>query len=161
MCERKGGLCAPLSQAGRLAGLSQLQRGQEGGGCQGPRRPCLRCPVPCREKLVQVSVELLSTAAAEKALVAVTLQLLAVLLARYEWRVPFATEGGVRAVLTCMQQHGCSALVQQAGLAVSECPGHGGAGGAARAARAGWRGRCPCAALVLAGPEGAGGSCGR
>ncbi|KAL9864629.1 LOW QUALITY PROTEIN: cullin-9-like [Geothlypis trichas] len=70
-----------------------------------------------REKLVQVSVELLSTAAAEKALVAVTLQLLAVLLARYEWRVPFATEGGVRAVLTCMQQHGCSALVQQAGLA--------------------------------------------
>ncbi|XP_077638048.1 cullin-9 [Lonchura striata] len=69
------------------------------------------------EKLVQVSVELLSTEVAEKALVAVTLRLLAVLLARYEWRVPFATEGGVRAVLACMQQHGCSALVQQAGLA--------------------------------------------
>ncbi|XP_071277556.1 cullin-9 [Agelaius tricolor] len=69
------------------------------------------------EKLVQVSVELLSAEAAEKALVAVTLRLLAVLLARYEWRVPFATEGGVRAVLARMQQHGCSALVQQAGLA--------------------------------------------
>ncbi|CAN8202891.1 unnamed protein product [Coccothraustes coccothraustes] len=69
------------------------------------------------EKLVQVSVELLSTEVEEKALVAVTLRLLAVLLARYEWRVPFATEGGVRAVLACMQQHGCSALVQQAGLA--------------------------------------------
>nr|XP_030124795.3 cullin-9 isoform X2 [Taeniopygia guttata] len=69
------------------------------------------------EKLVQVSVQLLSTEGAEKALVAVTLRLLAVLLARYEWRVPFATEGGVRAVLACMQQHGCSALVQQAGLA--------------------------------------------
>lgn len=79
-----------------------------------------------REKLVQVSVELLSTEVAEKALVAVTLRLLAVLLARYEWRVPFATEGGVRAVLACMQQHGCSALVQQAGLAVSA----GGCGGA-------------------------------
>ncbi|KAF2986661.1 hypothetical protein EK904_013443, partial [Melospiza melodia maxima] len=102
---------------GRLAGLSQLQRGQEGGGCQGPRRPCLRCAVPCREKLVQVSVELLSAAAAEKALVAVTLRLLAALLARYEWRVPFATEGGVRAVLGCMRLHGRSALVQQAGLA--------------------------------------------
>ncbi|XP_064271353.1 cullin-9-like isoform X2 [Passer domesticus] len=70
------------------------------------------------EKLVQVSVELLSTEVSEKALVAVTLRLLAVLLApSYEWRVPFATEGGVRAVLGCMQQHGCSALVQQAGLA--------------------------------------------
>ncbi|XP_039572795.1 cullin-9-like [Passer montanus] len=70
------------------------------------------------EKLVQVSVELLSTEVSEKALVAVTLRLLAVLLAPcYEWRVPFATEGGVRAVLGCMQQHGCSALVQQAGLA--------------------------------------------
>ncbi|XP_050827905.1 cullin-9-like isoform X2 [Serinus canaria] len=69
------------------------------------------------EKLVQVSVELLSREVAEKALVAVTLRLLAVLLARYEWRVPFATEGGVRAVLACMQQHSCSALVQQAGLA--------------------------------------------
>ncbi|XP_059696736.1 cullin-9-like isoform X3 [Haemorhous mexicanus] len=69
------------------------------------------------EKLVQVSVELLNREVAEKALVAVTLRLLAVLLARYEWRVPFATEGGVRAVLACMQQHGCSALVQQAGLA--------------------------------------------
>ncbi|XP_056344719.1 cullin-9-like isoform X2 [Oenanthe melanoleuca] len=69
------------------------------------------------EKLVQVAVELLSVEVAEKALVAVTLRLLAVLLACYEWRVPFATEGGVRAMLGCMQQHGCSALVQQAGLA--------------------------------------------
>ncbi|XP_068865346.1 cullin-9-like isoform X2 [Aphelocoma coerulescens] len=69
------------------------------------------------EKLVRVAVELLSTEAAEKALVAVTLRLLAVLLARYERRVPFATEGGVRAVLACMQQHSFSGLVQQAGLA--------------------------------------------
>ncbi|XP_059688917.1 cullin-9-like [Gavia stellata] len=68
------------------------------------------------EKLVKVAVELLSTEVAEKALVVVTLRLLAVLMAKYDWRVPFATEGGVRAVLACMQQHASSALVQQAGL---------------------------------------------
>ncbi|KAM9273170.1 cullin-9 isoform 6-T6 [Cariama cristata] len=69
------------------------------------------------EKLVKVTVELLSTEVAEKAVVAVTLRLLALLMAKYDWRVPFATEGGVRAVLACMQQHAASALVQQAGLA--------------------------------------------
>ncbi|XP_074944628.1 cullin-9-like isoform X1 [Phalacrocorax aristotelis] len=69
------------------------------------------------EKLVKVAVELLSTEVAEKALVVVTLRLLAVLMAKYDWRVLFATEGGVRAVLACMQQHAASALVQQAGLA--------------------------------------------
>lgn len=107
---------------------------------------------------MQVAVELLSTEAAEKALVAVTLRLLAVLLARYERRVPFATEGGVRAVLACMQQHGCSGLVQQAGLAVSArgTPGRAGACGLPRLC---WRCRCP--PVALAGPEGAGGSCGR
>ncbi|XP_068262113.1 cullin-9-like isoform X4 [Nyctibius grandis] len=68
------------------------------------------------EKLVKVAVELLSTEVAEKAVVLVTLRLLAVLMAQYDWRVPFATEGGVRAVLACMQQHASSALVQQAGL---------------------------------------------
>ncbi|XP_061845056.1 cullin-9-like isoform X5 [Colius striatus] len=69
------------------------------------------------EKLVKATVELLSSEAAEKALVAVTLRLLAVLLAKHDWRVPFATEGGVRAVLARMRQHASSALVQQAGLA--------------------------------------------
>ncbi|KAM6298282.1 cullin-9-like [Aegotheles albertisi] len=69
------------------------------------------------EKLVKVAVELLSTEVAEKALVVVTLRLLAVLLAKHDWRVPFATEGGVRALLAAMQQHISSALVQQAGLA--------------------------------------------
>ncbi|XP_074753707.1 cullin-9-like [Athene noctua] len=69
------------------------------------------------EKLVKVAVELLSAEVAEKALVVVTLRLLAMLMAKYDWRVAFATEGGVRAVLACMQQHAASALVQQAGLA--------------------------------------------
>ncbi|XP_062461878.1 cullin-9-like isoform X1 [Pezoporus occidentalis] len=69
------------------------------------------------EKLVKVAVELLATEAAEKAVVVVTLRLLALLMAKYDWRVTFAMEGGARAVLSCMQQHASSALVQQAGLA--------------------------------------------
>ncbi|XP_075003568.1 cullin-9 isoform X12 [Calonectris borealis] len=69
------------------------------------------------EKLVKVAVELLSTEVAEKALVVLMLRLLAVLMVKHDWRVPFATEGGVRAVLACMHQHASSALVQQAGLA--------------------------------------------
>ncbi|XP_074898456.1 cullin-9-like isoform X2 [Buteo buteo] len=87
------------------------------------------------EKLAKVAAELLSAEAAEKALVAVTLRLLAALMAKYDWRVPFATEGGVRAVLACMRQHAASALVQQAGLAalkvlVGAAAGEpGGAGG--------------------------------
>ncbi|XP_054248494.1 cullin-9-like [Indicator indicator] len=89
------------------------------------------------EQLVKVSVELLSSEVAEKALLVVTLRLLALLLAKHDWRVAFATEGGVRAVLACMQQHSSSALVQQAGLAAlkvlvgAEAGSPGGAGGKA------------------------------
>lgn len=96
-------------------------QGRRAGGSA--RRLLPRCPFPRREKLAKVAAELLSAEAAEKALVAVTLRLLAVLMAKYDWRVPFATEGGVRAVLACMRQHASSALVQQAGLAVSAAEG--------------------------------------
>lgn len=105
----------------------QGERSRQGSRCRrahgSARRLLLRCPFLCREKLVKAVVELLSTEVAEKAVVVLTLRLLAALLARYDWRVPFATEGGVRAVLGCMQQHGSSALVQQAGLAVSGAEG--------------------------------------
>uniref|UniRef100_A0A663MUJ5 Cullin 9 n=1 Tax=Athene cunicularia TaxID=194338 RepID=A0A663MUJ5_ATHCN len=97
----------------RFAGLRHIMEILE----EEAERLLLRCPVPCREKLVKVAVELLSAEVAEKALVVVTLRLLAMLMAKYDWRVAFATEGGVRAVLACMQQHAASALVQQAGLA--------------------------------------------
>lgn len=63
-------------------------------------------------------MELLSAQAAEKRPAALALRLVALLLERRAWRVPFATEGGVWAVLGCMRQHAASALVQQAGLAV-------------------------------------------
>ncbi|XP_025047892.1 cullin-9-like isoform X4 [Alligator sinensis] len=69
-----------------------------------------------REKLVKMLVELLTNQVKEKLLVVLALRLLCVLMAKYDWRVLFATEGGVRAVLTCMQEYGPSALVQQAGL---------------------------------------------
>uniref|UniRef100_A0A8C3JLJ8 Cullin-9 n=1 Tax=Calidris pygmaea TaxID=425635 RepID=A0A8C3JLJ8_9CHAR len=97
----------------RLAGLKHMVTILE----EEPERLLLMRPFLCREKLVNVAVELLSTEVAEKALVVAALRLLAVLMAKYDWRLPFATEGGVRAVLACMQQHASSALVQQAGLA--------------------------------------------
>ncbi|XP_072845267.2 cullin-9 [Pogona vitticeps] len=70
-----------------------------------------------REKMVKMLVELLSNQVKEKLLVALALRLLYVCMAKYDWRVLFATEGGVRAVLGCMQEYSTSALVQQAGLA--------------------------------------------
>uniref|UniRef100_A0A8C4YJ43 Cullin 9 n=1 Tax=Gopherus evgoodei TaxID=1825980 RepID=A0A8C4YJ43_9SAUR len=70
-----------------------------------------------REKLVKMLVELLTNQVKEKLLVVLALRLLCVLMAKYDWRVLFATEGGVRAVLACMQEYTPSALVQQAGLA--------------------------------------------
>lgn len=75
--------------------------------------------VALREKMVKMLVELLSNQLKEKLLVVMALRLLYVLVAKYDWRVLFATEGGVRAVLGCMQEYPTSALVQQAGLAVS------------------------------------------
>lgn len=111
---------------------------------------------------MKVAVELLATEAAEKAVVVVTLRLLALLMAKYDWRVRFAVEGGVRAVLSCMQQHASSALVQQAGLAVSVAEGMLWVVGRLQAHPG--VPEVPAALLtaaVLAGPEGAGGSCGR
>ncbi|XP_042669031.1 cullin-9-like [Centrocercus urophasianus] len=83
-----------------------------------------------REKLVKAVVELLGAEEAESCLAALVLRLVALLMERCEWCVPFATEGGVRAVLACMRQHAASALVQQAGLAALKVlVGAGGAGG--------------------------------
>ncbi|XP_040409899.1 cullin-9-like isoform X4 [Cygnus olor] len=102
----------------RVAGLRHMVRvlqeepepeRQEGGEARGGPGT--------REKLVKAAVELLSAEAAEKRLVVLALRLVALLMERRDWRVPFAMEGGVRAVLACMRQHAASALVQQAGLA--------------------------------------------
>uniref|UniRef100_A0A8C5S3N5 Cullin-9 n=1 Tax=Laticauda laticaudata TaxID=8630 RepID=A0A8C5S3N5_LATLA len=70
-----------------------------------------------REKMVKMLVELLSNQLKEKFLMVTALRLLYVLMAKYDWRILFATEGGVRAVLGCMQEYSTSALMLQAGLA--------------------------------------------
>ncbi|KAM4770805.1 cullin-9 isoform 2-T2 [Rhinophrynus dorsalis] len=71
-----------------------------------------------REKIVKMLVELLTNQVEEKLLAVTCLQLTYVVMSKYDWRVLFATEGGVRAVLGCMQEHQSSAAVQHAGLAV-------------------------------------------
>nr|XP_056709368.1 cullin-7 [Euleptes europaea] len=87
-----------------------------------------------REKTVKMLVELLNCRV-EKLLIVLVLRMLYVLLAKYDWRIPFATKGGLQAMLCCMLEYPTSALVQQAGLAVLkvllgvgnyELPGAGG-----------------------------------
>ncbi|XP_066451529.1 cullin-9 isoform X2 [Eleutherodactylus coqui] len=71
-----------------------------------------------REKIIKILVEILSNRMKEKLVVTTCLQLTYVLMSKYDWRVPFATEGGVRAVLACMQEHESSAAIQHIGLVV-------------------------------------------
>ncbi|KAJ6666989.1 hypothetical protein lerEdw1_018991 [Lerista edwardsae] len=71
-----------------------------------------------RENIVKMLVELLSHRVKEKLFVVLVLQILYVLLAKYDLRMLFATKGGLHCVLRCMQEHSVSVLVQQIGLAV-------------------------------------------
>ncbi|XP_075411176.1 cullin-9 isoform X2 [Tenrec ecaudatus] len=70
-----------------------------------------------REKMVKTVVELLTNQVREKMVVVLTLRLLYLLMTKHEWRPLFAREGGIYAVLVCMQEYKTSILVQQAGLA--------------------------------------------
>lgn len=72
-----------------------------------------------REKLVKTLVELLTNQVGEKMVVVLALRLLYLLVTKHGWRLLFAREGGIYAVLVCMQEYKPSVLVQQAGLAVS------------------------------------------
>lgn len=78
-----------------------------------------RCLFSLREKLVKTLVELLTNQVGEKMVVVLALRLLYLLMTKHEWRPLFAREGGIYAVLVCMQEYKTSVLVQQAGLAVS------------------------------------------
>ncbi|XP_069464995.1 cullin-9-like isoform X2 [Ambystoma mexicanum] len=82
----------------------------------GRERPLIKTDM--RDKLVKMLVELLTNQVKEKMVVVMVLQLLYGLMSKHDWRVLFATEGGVRAVLAVMQEHSASVLVQQASLAV-------------------------------------------
>ena len=61
-------------------------------------------------------VELLTNQVGEKMVVVLALRLLYLLMTKHEWRPLFAREGGIYAVLVCMQEYKTSVLVQQAGL---------------------------------------------
>ncbi|XP_068531575.1 cullin-9 isoform X2 [Anas acuta] len=144
------GSCEGAHGRGSLAEVARVAEAIRSGGCEAELRVAglqhmvrvlQQEPEPeqqqpggegSREKLVRAAVELLSAQAAEKRPAALALRLVALLLERRAWRVPFATEGGVWAVLGCMRQHAASALVQQAGLAALKAlVGAGEPGGAA------------------------------
>lgn len=69
-----------------------------------------------RDKVLKLLVELLGSSS--KDVVVSTLRLTHLLMLKYEWRVSFATEGGVKAILSCMQELSGAAHVQQLALAV-------------------------------------------
>lgn len=69
--------------------------------------------------MLKFLVELLSSSS--KDLVVSTLRFTHILMQKFDWRVSFATEGGVKAILTAMQEFSSVALLQQMALAVSMC----------------------------------------
>ncbi|KAM3605984.1 uncharacterized protein V6R79_008521 [Siganus canaliculatus] len=68
-----------------------------------------------RDKVLKLLVELLSSSS--KDLVVCSLRLTHLLMLKYEWRVSFATEGGVKAILSSMQEFASATHVQQLALA--------------------------------------------
>lgn len=66
--------------------------------------------------MLKLLVELLGSSSRD--VVMSTLRLTHLLMVKYEWRVCFATEGGVKAVLSCMQEFSTVVHVLQLALAV-------------------------------------------
>ncbi|MGH0150091.1 UNVERIFIED_CONTAM: hypothetical protein FKN15_039691 [Acipenser sinensis] len=99
----------------QLAGLKFITKILEEDGTQEKIMLRTDSAQTIREKLLKMLVEMLITESKEKVVSA--LRLVHALMLKYEWRVMFATEGGVKAILTCMQEHSSCAQVQQAALA--------------------------------------------
>uniref|UniRef100_A0A8C5KJ64 Cullin-9 n=1 Tax=Jaculus jaculus TaxID=51337 RepID=A0A8C5KJ64_JACJA len=99
----------------QLSGLCALSQAVE--EITEQEHPLVRPDRPLREKLVKTLVDLLTNQVGEKMVVVLALRLLYLLMTKYEWRPLFAREGGIYAVLICMQEYKTSVLVQQAGLA--------------------------------------------
>uniref|UniRef100_A0A674AZ86 Cullin-9-like n=1 Tax=Salmo trutta TaxID=8032 RepID=A0A674AZ86_SALTR len=72
-------------------------------------------PMEDEDKVLKFLVEILSGQSKEN--VVSTLRLTRALMVKYEWRVSFATEGGVKAILSCMQEYPTVPQVQQVALA--------------------------------------------
>ncbi|KAM3863387.1 cullin-9 [Diretmus argenteus] len=101
--------------AQQLAGIQFISKLLEEEGVQ--ERSILRTDSAqtIRDKVLKLLVELL--AVQTKEVVISALRLTRLLMLKYEWRVSFATEGGVRAILFCMQEFPCVTQVQQMALA--------------------------------------------
>ncbi|XP_063300230.1 cullin-9 isoform X3 [Pelobates fuscus] len=110
MLEKARSVCG-AEALGFIIQILEQQSGDEGQGLKSEGRSV-------REKIVKMLVELLTNQVKEKLLVVTCLQLTYVMMSKYDWRVLFATEGGVRAVLGCMHEHQASAAMQHAGLSV-------------------------------------------
>ncbi|XP_063774820.1 cullin-9 isoform X2 [Pseudophryne corroboree] len=108
----KKSVCGPEVLGFIVQILQQQQSGEEAHSMKAEGRSSNR------EKIVKMLVEILTNQMKEMLLVVTCLQLTYVVMSKYDWRVLFATEGGVRAVLGCMQEHQSSAAVQHIGLAV-------------------------------------------
>ncbi|TRY95392.1 hypothetical protein DNTS_010961 [Danionella cerebrum] len=68
-----------------------------------------------RDKVLKMLVEMIGSQPKQNAVTALLLS--RSLLLKFEWRVSFATEGGVKAILCCMQEYSSCEQVQQIALA--------------------------------------------
>ncbi|XP_063158524.1 cullin-9-like isoform X2 [Candoia aspera] len=104
-----------LQMAG-LKFITKILEEEEPG--QGKQIATAECEFAIREKIVKILVDLLSHHVKETLLTVFGLQVLYMLMAKYDWQMLIASKGGLHCVLHCMKENSTSVLVQQAGLAV-------------------------------------------
>lgn len=99
----------------QLAGIKVMSKILEEEGPQ--ERSTLRSDSAqsVREKVLKMLVEMIGSQPKQNAVIALLLTHSFML--KYEWRVSFATEGGVKAILSCMQEYPTCIQVQQIALA--------------------------------------------
>ncbi|XP_029376537.1 cullin-9 [Echeneis naucrates] len=110
---KKGG--SGTDHAQQLAGVLFITRLLEEKGAQEKNSMRSDSAQTIRDKVLKLLVELLGSSS--KDVVIGTLRLTHLLMLKYEWRVSFATEGGVKAILSCMQEFSSITHVQQLALA--------------------------------------------
>ncbi|XP_064788315.1 cullin-9-like isoform X2 [Oncorhynchus masou masou] len=99
----------------QLAGIKFITKVLEDEGPQ--ERSTLRTDAvqTIRDKVLKLVVDMLCGQPKEN--VVSTLRFTRTLMVKYEWRVSFATEGGVKAILSCMQEYPTVPQIQQVALA--------------------------------------------
>ncbi|XP_067367208.1 cullin-9 isoform X3 [Channa argus] len=109
---KKGG--SGSDQAQQLAAVHFIIRLLEEKGAQEKNSMRSDSAQTIRDKVLKLLVELLGSSSKE--VVVGTLKLTHLLMLKYEWRVSFATEGGVKAILSCMQEFSTAPPVQKLAL---------------------------------------------